>query len=209
MDELIKLINLLEITRNQPQYGYASMGGNARLSNLAEHHYLVAMIGWQLADFLNKKGAKIDVGRVIKFSLLHDIGELFGGDIGMYYAKANPQARKYAKQFEEENQRFLSKFFTNQDEVLSLTKEILDSASDEAHISKIADYLEVTHYKLFANEFHVEKDLELVAPKLHEKIEKLHDEIAKQAMHAFIDGWFEKMKTYHSFLDATTDGLGV
>jgi len=209
MDELVKLINLLEITRNQPQYGYASMGGNARLSNLAEHHYLVSMIGWQLADFGNAKGAKIDVGRVIKFSLLHDIGELFGGDIGMYYAKSNPQARKYAKQFEEENQRFISKFFTNQNEILALTKEILDSASDEAHISKIADYLEVTHYKLFANEFHTEKDLELVSPKIHEKIEKIQDEVAKRELHLFIDGWTKKMREYHSFLDATTDGLGV
>ena len=74
MEELIKLINLLEITRNQPQYGYAVAGGNGRYSNLAEHHYLVAMIGWQLADLVNKKGAKIDSGKVLKFCLLHDLG---------------------------------------------------------------------------------------------------------------------------------------
>ena len=149
MDNLIDLINLLEITRNQPQYGYASAGGNARLGNLAEHHYLVTIIGWQLAVAVNKKGANLDTDKVIKFSLLHDIGELFGGDIGMYYAKTNPKARQYAKQFEEENQIFISKFFGNQEEFLALTKEILDSASDEAHIAKIADYLEVTHYKLY------------------------------------------------------------
>ncbi len=65
-------------------------GGNARSGNLAEHHYLVAMIGWQLATLVTKKGANIDADKVLHFCLLHDLGELFGGDIGMYYAKANP-----------------------------------------------------------------------------------------------------------------------
>src|SRR3989344_4528618 len=101
MDKLIKLINLLQIGRSQPQYGYAVAGGNARVSNLAEHQYLVAMLGWQLAELVNARGAQVDVTKVLKLCLLHDLGELFGGDIGMYYAKANPQARTLAKQFEE------------------------------------------------------------------------------------------------------------
>lgn len=208
MEEVIKLINLLQISRIQPQYGYAVSGGNSRLGNLAEHHYLVTMLAWQLSEIVTKAGAKINTAKVIKFSLLHDIGELFGGDIGMYYAKANPQARTYAKQFEEENQKFLSKLFSNEDEVLGLTKEILESESDEAHISKIADYLEVTHYKLFNGQLK-KKDIELVAPKLTEKIEKLQDEIAKRELLTFVDMWKGKMMTYDSFLDASTDALNV
>ncbi|HVO28491.1 MAG TPA: hypothetical protein VMT81_00715 [Candidatus Paceibacterota bacterium] len=69
--------------------------------------------------------------------------------------------------------------------------------------------MEVTHYKLFANQNDMAKDLELVRPKLHEKMEKIHDKIAKEALRVFIDGWFKKMGSYHSFLDAATDGLGV
>jgi 5'-deoxynucleotidase YfbR-like HD superfamily hydrolase len=209
MDELVDLINLLEITRSQPQYGYAVAGGNARIGNLAEHHYLVAMIGWQLAALVNKKGAKIDTQKVLEFCLLHDIGELFGGDIGMYYAKANPAARTFAKQFEEENQRFLSKFFSDSDGVRKLTKEVLDSASDEAHIMKIADYLELTHYKLFTDALDKKKDLELVAPKLREKAEKISDVVAKKELVSFINAWEKKMGQYDSFLDASTDALGI
>lgn len=208
MEKIIDLINLLQITRAQPQYGYAIAGGNTRISNLAEHHYLVTMLGWQLANLVNDKGANIDAYKVIKFCLLHDIGELFGGDIGMYYAKANPQARTFAKQFEEENQRFLSGYFSNEKEVLELTKEILESVSDEAHISKIADYLEVTHYKLFNDQLK-KKDIELVAPKLAEKVEKIKDKIAREELLKFVESWKEKMIKYDSFLDASTDALSV
>ena len=208
MEKIVELINLLQIARIQPQYGYAVAGGNARIGDLAQHHYLVTMLAWQLCEFVNSKGAKIDTFTVIKFSLLHDIGELFGGDIGMYYAKANPEARKYAKQFEEENQKFLSKFFANENEILLLTKEILESKSDEAHISKIADYLEVTHYKFFNGQLK-KKDIELIAPKLAEKVSKLEDEIAKKELLNFIESWKEKMMKYDSFLDASTDALKV
>lgn len=208
MEKIIDLINLLQITRAQPQYGYAVAGGNTRIGNLAEHHYLVTMLGWQLADLVNSKGAKIDAYKVIKFCLIHDIGELFGGDIGMYYAKANPNARMLAKQFEEENQRFLSDFFSDKNETLELTKEILESVSDEAHIAKVADYLEVTHYKLFNDQLK-RKDVELVAPKLAEKVEKIKDNIAKEELLKFIDSWKEKMIKYDSFLDASTDALNV
>jgi 5'-deoxynucleotidase YfbR-like HD superfamily hydrolase len=208
MEDIIKLINLLEITRIQPQYGFAVSGGNTRIGDLAQHHYLVTMLAWQLCELANKNGAKIDTFTVLKFSLLHDIGELFGGDIGMYYAKANPQARTYAKQFEEENQKFLAKFFSNDEEVVKLTKEILESHSDEAHISKIADYLEVTHYKFFNGQLK-KKDIELVAPKLTEKIEKLQDVYAKKVLLEFVNSWKIKMLSYDSFLDASTDALSV
>lgn len=179
-----------------------------RQGNLAEHHYLVTMIGWQLCEFVNKKGAKINAYKVMKFCLLHDIGELFGGDIGMYYAKANSRARMAAKKFEYENQRFLSRYFGNKKEVLALTKEILESKTDEAHIAKIADYLEVTHYKLFNDQLKG-KDSMLVAPKLSKKISKIKDAVAKNELSLFVEFWSEKISRYSSFLDASTDALKV
>jgi 5'-deoxynucleotidase YfbR-like HD superfamily hydrolase len=208
VNNIIELTNILQISRIQPQYGYAVAGGNTRIGNLAEHHYLVTMLGWQLSEFVNSKGANIDIHKVTKFCLLHDIGELFGGDIGMYYAKANPAARTCAKKFEEENQKFLSKYFNNQKDVQDLTREILDSESDEAHIAKVADYLEVTHYKLFNGQLK-KNDIELIAPKLKEKIQKIKDKIAKRELLKFVSDWKKKMTKYDSFLDASTDALGI
>jgi 5'-deoxynucleotidase YfbR-like HD superfamily hydrolase len=208
MEKTIELMNLLQILRIQPQYGYAVAGGNARIGDLAQHHYLVTMTTWQLVEIVNKKGADIDVLKTIKFSLLHDIGELFGGDIGMYYAKANPAARTYAKKFEEENQKFLSRFFINEKEIAALAKEILESESDESHISKVADYIEVTHYKLFNGQLK-KKDIELVAPKLMEKVSKIKNKIARKELELFISSWKKKMLKYDSFLDASTDALKI
>ncbi len=119
MDHLAKLFKLLEITRSQPQYGYALAGiPKGELSDLAQHHYLVTFIAWQLALSVQSKGAKINVQKVLEYSLIHDLGELFGGDIAMPYAKANPKARILAKAFEAENQKYLANFFGAQARLL-------------------------------------------------------------------------------------------
>lgn len=180
----------MELTRSQPQYGYALAGiQQDELSNLAEHHYLVTFTAWQLAAQVKKAGAKIDIQKVLEFCLIHDLGELFGGDISMPYARANPKARVHAKAFEEENQRFLSRFFGNQSEHFKeLGHEILDAKSDEAFIAKIADYIEVTHYKQYVKVFS-KFDMELIEPKLQSMVSKMKDRIAKKELSTFIKQW--------------------
>ena len=190
MNHLTNLFKLIELTRSQPQYGYALAGiQQDELSNLAEHHYLVTFIAWQLASQVKKTGAKIDVSKVLEFGLVHDLGELFGGDISMPYARANPKARKHAKAFEEENQRFLSKFFGNQSQHFKeLGHDILDAKSDEAIIAKMADYIEVTHYKQYVKVFS-KFDTDLIKPKLVSMIEKMTDPVAKKELGKFVNDW--------------------
>src|SRR5262249_13704090 len=148
MENLTDLFRIMELTRLQPQYGYVVRDiATNDLSNLAEHHYLVTFFAWQLASQLKNKGAKIDVLRVVESAMIHDLGEIFGGDISMPYAQVNPSARKHAKAFEAENQKFLSKFFgTEERHFMELGKDILDPKSDEALIAKVADYLEHPYY---------------------------------------------------------------
>jgi len=194
MEHLTNLFKLMELTRSQPQYGYALASiQQDELSNLAEHHYLVTFIGWQLASHLKNAGANIDVQKVLEFCLIHDLGELFGGDISMPYAKANPKAREHAKAFEEENQRFLSKFFGDQSEHFKeLGHEILDAKSDEAVVAKIADYIEVTHYKQYVKVFS-KFDTDLIKPKLVSVVEKIKDPIAKRELIKFADNWIKNL----------------
>lgn len=193
-----------------PQYGYALSGGNQRLGNLAEHHYLVTMIAWQLAEKAKKAGANIDMSRVLQFSLIHDIGELFGGDISTPYAISNPEARKHAKAFESENNKFISQFFgENPDEAQSMLDEILDAYTDEALVSKIADYVEVTMYKQFIGQFS-QRDIDLIKPKLQEKIDKIKDPNTKNVISEFIENWSSDIsKEYESFDLKIKDILGV
>jgi len=201
MKHLTKLFHLLEITRNQPQYGYAIWGGGVRMGNLAEHHYMVSVIAWQLASSVNSVGAKLDIAKVFEFASIHDIGELFGGDISMPYAKANPKAREYAKKFEAENHSYIAKFFGDQsDHFKRLSAEILDAESDEAHIVKIADYIEVTHYKFFIGRF-VQSDIELISEKMDKMISGMKDKIARKELTAFVKEWKKEMSGLTNYPD--------
>ena len=148
MNHLTNLFKLLQVTRTQPQYGYALSGlKKHELSNLAEHHYLVAFIAWQLTDSLNSKGAKLNTEKVLALCMLHDLGELFGGDISRHYGLRNPKARKLAKTFEAENHKFLLKFFQGKgNNYKRLFAEIMEPKSDEAVVAHVADYMECAHY---------------------------------------------------------------
>src|SRR6185436_17908737 len=100
MKNLPNLFKLVELTRAQVQQGYLLSGvQREKISNLAEHHYLVTFIGWQLAVNLKQAGANIDTQKVMEYCLMHDLGELMGGDISIWYAQMNKRARKHAKAF--------------------------------------------------------------------------------------------------------------
>ena len=190
MKNLTKLFRLIEVTRSQPQYGYA-LGEIAKhdLSDLAQHQYLVAFMTWRLCRLVNLAGAKINMERALEFALVHDLGELFGGDISMVYGKANPKARKLAKAFEAENQRYLAQFFDDDSKYFkALGKEILTAKSDEALIAKIADYMECTHYKLYVRRFS-KGDVVMVKKKMDVFVKKIKDKVAKTQLKTFTDTW--------------------
>ncbi|MCL5009208.1 MAG: HD domain-containing protein [Patescibacteria group bacterium] len=190
MNKLTELFRLIELARSQPQYGYALAGiPKDELSDLAQHHYLVAFIAWQLAANLNAKGAKLNVEKVLELALVHDLGELLGGDISMPYARANPKARKLAKNFEKENLVYLSKFFGLQAAAFRKAgDEIMEPKTDEGLVAKIADYVEATHYKLYMGRLS-EGDIHMAEKGLHSKIAKFKDAVAKKEMAEFIVAW--------------------
>lgn len=191
---LVRLFRLIEITRLQPQYGYfLSEVSKGDVSDLAQHHYLVTFIAWTLARLAIADGAQINLARVLEFTLVHDLGELFGGDIGMPYAKANPKARAAAKEFERQNQIFLSTFFPDPEYIDAMSEEILSAKSNEAYIAKVADYIEVTHYKLFIKKLS-DGDIVMAQNKMHEVIGKMTDEQAVKTLTAVTDQWISDMR---------------
>lgn len=184
------------MTRSQPQYGYAIRQiPQGDLSNLAEHHYLVTFMALKLAQALNKKGAKLNIEKVLEISLLHDLGELFGGDISMPYAIANPAARKHAKAFEAENLKFINKFYMDNDEkeLEHLLQEIQDAKTDEGLISKVADRLECAHYLFYMRQ--VPKNFIAMNTKsLNSVVSKISDPIAKKELKKFIPAWTDELQ---------------
>ncbi|MEX2054624.1 MAG: HD domain-containing protein [Candidatus Andersenbacteria bacterium] len=194
MQYLTRLFKLIELTRSQPQTGYSLAGiPKTELSDLASHHYMVTFVGWQLARYVNSKGAHINVERVLEFCLVHDLGELFGSDISMPYALINPKAKRLAKIFEEENQRFLAPFFgSDQKNFEELIAEVMDARSDEALIAKLADYIEVTHYKFYANVL-TKDDLGLARQRMTIMLKKIKDPIAKRTLKTFMTAWLKAL----------------
>jgi 5'-deoxynucleotidase YfbR-like HD superfamily hydrolase len=148
MKNLAKLLSLLQLTRHQTLYGYIPNGiKRQELPTLAEHSYLTALTAWRLVKNLAKTGAKINLARVLELAFVHDLGELFGGDISMPYARLNPKAKKLARDFEKENIKFLARFMGNDEsEFIALAEELFEIKSDEAIIAKIADYMECAHF---------------------------------------------------------------
>ncbi|MDP3992931.1 MAG: HD domain-containing protein [bacterium] len=189
MDKLHRFLRLVQTTRAMPQTGYVISGiQKAELSDLAQHHYLVTITGWYIAKLVRQKGGKVDLERVLEICLIHDLGELFGGDIAMPYAKANPKARKLAKQFEQENQRFLARFLTDINQVEQLFRDTLIIGSVESTVAKVADYIEVTEYKNYIGRL-TEGDITMVVKKMTKMLSGLKNKRVRNALSEIINDW--------------------
>lgn len=55
--------------------------GNDRQENDVEHSYLLAMLAWQLAEVL---APALDRAKVIRYALVHDLVEVYAGDVFFY-----------------------------------------------------------------------------------------------------------------------------
>lgn len=189
MKQFHRFLRLIETTRAMPQTGYVISGiKKSDLSDLAQHHYLVTMIGWYLAKLIKQNRGKINPERVLELCLIHDLGELLGGDIAMPYAKDNPKARKLAKLFERENQHYLERFLTEIDGISPLFKDALDVHSNEAIVAKVADYIEVTEYKKYINRL-TDGDVTMAVKKMLQMVDKITHRATKGFLNKFINDW--------------------
>ncbi len=190
MTDQSRLFHLFELTRNQPQYGFALSGvPKSQLPDIAQHHYVVSLVGWQLAKQVIDAGAHIDLARVLELCLIHNLGTLFGGDIAMPYAKANPAANTKAKEFEAENQRYFSSLFPDPKYYFGLFTDASTPTTDEARLTKIATYIEVSNCKAFITGTMTPGDIQMMLPRLRSYVSDFKDPIAKKVLGDFIETW--------------------
>lgn len=190
---LDNLFQVLQLTRGQVQYGYLVSGvPRERLSDLAQHHYLVTFIAWRLARVCVLAGAKLNVLKILEISLVHDLGEVFGGDINWFYAKQNPAARKMAKAFESENNKFLSALFQSDGQYFE--QLIHSDSSDEYKIAKIADYMECLQFKHYANSLNWTLDT-VALSAIHQLACELTDLVVQKSVSDFILEWQKQFES--------------
>ncbi len=148
--DLAKFFSVLELTREQQQYGFFLAGLNNRTtSNLAEHHYLVTMVAWMLCEYINDGEHLINTDEVIRMSLVHDIGELFCGDLAAPLSRKRPDMKAHARALEDANLDIVTSLLSPRikETVRGIHAKAEAKTSDEAIVAKLADLIE-THFFL-------------------------------------------------------------
>ena len=117
-------------------------------SNLAEHHYLVAMIGRMLAEYINEEDKLVDPWRVVQMCLIHDVGEIFGGDTAAPLSRRRPDMKKHARTLEAFNHEIVASFLRPKlhERWNGLIHEHEDMQSDEAVVAQVADKIETQYF---------------------------------------------------------------
>ncbi len=63
--------------------------------NDVEHSYRVAMLAWMIAE---EYKLKLDIHKVIKYALIHDLVEVYAGDVSLYKNNSKSQKNKELKE---------------------------------------------------------------------------------------------------------------
>ena len=131
------------------------MLGIKNAESIADHCYRVSVFAMLLADVLKAKGEDIDVEKVMRIALLHEIAESRIGDIPYPALKYMPEDFK-AKAEQKAIEDMLGSFGPLKDYYVGLWKEFEFRETLEGHLVKIADKMElmiqVTEYEILGYE---------------------------------------------------------
>ncbi|KKW42010.1 MAG: TonB box-like protein [Candidatus Magasanikbacteria bacterium GW2011_GWA2_56_11] len=149
VSNLVRLFSLLQLTKEQPLTGYLTAGLKlSQTATLAEHHYTTALSAYFIAREIERAGGQINVSRLVIMALIHDLGELFGGDISGPLNRRYPDLREAKDRIAERAIDLLGGYLeeTGREELKALWEEFEHGDSDEAVIGKIMDQMDHQFY---------------------------------------------------------------
>lgn len=201
MKNLVKLFSILQLTKEQPLTGYLLAGIKSNeIATLAEHHYACGMMSWLLGEKIKKAGGQLDREKVTRMLLVHDLSELFGGDIAGPLNKKYDDLREHKDKIGERAIELLTNFLDEspKEEIKKLFNEFEFGDSDEKAVAKIIDqmdhqfFLEHHNYKgryLAGGSDGTKKDYreEFVFGYVFKLAEKIKDEATKKVMEDFLE----------------------
>ena len=128
---------ILEIDKMKNLYRQTYVLHEDRKENDAEHSWHLAIMAFMLSEYSNKS---IDVLKVMKMVLIHDIVEIDAGDTYCYDEKGYTTK---AEREETAAQRIFGLLPEDQrDEYYSLWREFEDSETNEARFAAVLDRLQ-------------------------------------------------------------------
>lgn len=149
MEKLITLLSVLQITRQQPLTGFTIAGiKKTELPNLASHHYTAAVSAMLVSRHIKKIGGQIDPEKIVAMMLIHDLGELFGGDISTPLSRTYPELREYKNKIGDRAIELLTHELPEEikNDFLELYKSCETKNSDEYWVVKFFDQLDHQFY---------------------------------------------------------------
>lgn len=121
--------------------------------SVAEHSYHVTFYAMMLADIEQKLENKVDVEKVFRLALMHDLEECMTGDILFDFKKSD---EKLAEQIEKMGLQYLKKMLDNLPDYLSkdyekVWAESRENKGIEGKLVQAADWLEALMYAIEEN----------------------------------------------------------
>ena len=141
LKESIQFILQAGILKNLPRSGWL-LRGIKNPESVADHSYRTALISALLGDLLKSKGVEVDLEKIMRMALLHDLAETQVGDIT---PKASQYlGRKRKKASEEDALKEMVSGLGNLGKLYHLTwSELNEGISLESKIVKAADKFEM------------------------------------------------------------------
>lgn len=90
MKELIIFFNKIGKLRKKPRRGWVLIGAK-NPATIVDHSFRLAIMAWILAE---KKKANFNIERILKMALVHDLCELYAGDLTPYDYGLLPRDKK-------------------------------------------------------------------------------------------------------------------
>ncbi len=115
----------------------SSLHNAKELDNDVEHSYRVAMLAWMIAE---EYKLKLDINKIIQYSLIHDLVEVYAGDVSLYKNNSKTQKSKEIK--EHKALLKLQKEFPKLKTFWKLIKEYEKKNNNESRFVYIIEKLE-------------------------------------------------------------------
>ncbi|MBN2367796.1 HD domain-containing protein [Candidatus Woesearchaeota archaeon] len=140
LKQLLEVFMTLQITKELPRQGFIYSGFKRNdVNSVAAHSFNVIAFSFLLGRELKKQGIALDVEKITRIALVHDMGEAITGDIGTW---VKVLAKGRFEQVENKAFRLLVRNLTDKEDLIDLFEEYSKLETLESQIVKLADALD-------------------------------------------------------------------
>lgn len=176
--KLLDILNIAERLKDTSRHCYTR---NGRRESVAEHCWMAAL----MAYFMRDEFPEVDMDKVIKMILIHDLGEVFTGDIPTF--DKTEENEKTEEELLYQWVHSLPEQYSR--EMLSLYEEMAERKTVEAKVYKAIDGLEaVVQHNISEIDTWIPREYELNLTYANDKVEfseylkTLREEIRKDTV---------------------------